>query len=245
MTEKDLLVLISHDCDICHGSLDEEPNIEVMVARHLPSCEENGNYLHGKNPRRLQFWTTVGAEHRLYEMRAFERATFPRRLLAQSAGAGQSVTDVKLLQRWLARRYHRTALPSAFNQRCTLAQEHLLRVLKTKHKAITGIYLQLSSRDELPEDQDYRVVVHLIVKAATFERAAEHAAAIQVKAAVQKAFARCTGIELEDVQLWSEAEMTLDDVARLVQWDYSDYLSQREGTSDGVAPQAYGSGTGL
>jgi hypothetical protein len=237
LAEGDLLVLVSHDCDICHGSLEEEPCVEVIVARHLPSTEENGNYLYGKNPRRLQFQTVIDRERRLYEMRATERVSFPRRLLAERGAPGRSVIEVRLLQSWLARRYSRTALPSAFNERCLPAQKHLTEALKTTHEAITGVYLQMSAREELEEDQNYRVFVYLTATAATLDQEDQYSIAIRARAAVQNAFARCTGIELLGVELLSEAELTLEDLGRLVRWDYSDYLSQREGTPDAAARQ--------
>src|SRR5258708_26544631 len=70
-----LYILLTQDCDILHHDYDTEPSIELHMAR--PATGEDGNLLHAKNPRRLQF-TTGG---RLYEINMHERCLAPRACL--------------------------------------------------------------------------------------------------------------------------------------------------------------------
>ena len=240
LRERDLLVLASHDCDICHDSFEEEPDVELLVVRHMPSGSEDGNYSHGKNPRRFQFWISHADDRLLYEASMLERRWISRRLLAETEHRGRDLLDdetIRLLQRWLSRRYKRMALPSEFNRRAEPAREYLVQKLKTKHKAITGIYLLLDPREELMEGDTYSVLPILTARSETLAQDDQHRAAVQVKSLVQEAFARCDGLELQDVRLVSEAEVSLEDVRNLVPWDYSDHLSYRQGTPDDVAPR--------
>src|SRR3990172_2077040 len=59
-------VVISHDCDILHHSLDDEPNIEVMRLKAIPSVD--GNFTNGKNIRKLHIISNCNETH--YELNA-------------------------------------------------------------------------------------------------------------------------------------------------------------------------------
>jgi hypothetical protein len=45
------VVVISHDCDLANDALQIEPDVEVIVGRHLPKGD--GNYFWAKAPRTL------------------------------------------------------------------------------------------------------------------------------------------------------------------------------------------------
>ena len=50
-TEDTCVVIISHDCDLANDDLQIEPDVEVIVGRHLPKGD--GNYYWAKAPRTL------------------------------------------------------------------------------------------------------------------------------------------------------------------------------------------------
>src|ERR1035438_4274729 len=79
----DRVVLISHDCDICHDDFGAEPEAEIIIARKLTDDQENQNYYHGKNPRKFQFQMHVDGQRQSYEMSFRERHSIPRILLTQ------------------------------------------------------------------------------------------------------------------------------------------------------------------
>jgi hypothetical protein len=50
-SDAELVVAISHDCDIANDNLEAEPAIEFIFGRIIQKLD--GNYTHGKNPRIL------------------------------------------------------------------------------------------------------------------------------------------------------------------------------------------------
>ena len=134
----------------------------------------------------------------------------------------------------MKRRYDRTALPSAFNKRSTTAQKTITDKFKSCGTEVTAVYLQLSSRDELDRGEEYGVVAYICAKPKSLESESSHANLIRATSVVRTALAKCNGLQVHDVKLVSEADLTLDDLGRLVRWDYSDYLSFRSGTPESL-----------
>ena len=237
---EDLLVIASQSCDLCCPSHEEEPNFEIIVARSLSAEFEDSNRSYGKHPRRLQFYLTRGGDgERLYEANINERYSIPRRLLAESNEcADECLSDSQLstFRRWLGRRYFRAALPTEFNERAKPAQSHLTKKLKSAGKLITGIYLQLDPNRELVPEEKYRLYVHLTVLPETAATPNLLAQALSAQVVVQSGFARCKGIELLGAQVISESEFSLNDIRQCLRWDYSDYISYRDETPEGLAP---------
>jgi hypothetical protein len=229
LNEDDLLILVSHDCDICCPSPDEEPQFEVIAARVITSSETDGNFFHAKNPRRLRFRITGANGEVSYEARMTDRRWIPRGLLADSECRGRRLLDdgtVRVLQWWLAKRYQRMSLPHAFNKRARKAKDYVTTKIKRSHELIRAVRLTISSLDELPEDQEYEIVVFIIVSGKV--RDAEYDGTVRAKAAFQNGFSKCAGITCHDAKLVSEAEFSLANLDATVPWEYSDYLSYAE-----------------
>ncbi len=94
------------------------------------------------------------------------------------------------------------------------------------------ICLQLSSHDELPSNQAYGLSVFLIVTAGTVPGTAAYEQALGVQSLVESAFAGCDRIQLNDVVVVSERELTLEEADLLTPWEYPDAISFREGTPE-------------
>ena len=240
--DDDLFIVASQDCDICCASYEEEPSCEVVLARRVSDDSENGNWLHGKHPRRLQIRIERGRTRCLYELRITERLSLPRTFLAEAKDQPRdslSAHDLEVFRRWLGRRYYRSALPTEFNERCQPAQSFVAEKLRKYGRLITSIYLQLDPRyDELDPSQSYRVFVHLTVQPETAESQELLRQALLAQLACQKGFAKCDGIELLGVQIVSEAEFSLRDLQQCVRWDHSDHISFKAGAVGMVAPEA-------
>ena len=138
----DLLIVASQDCDICCESLEEEPNFEVLVARHIPDDLQDGNLSYGKHPRRLQFRIKSADAEGLYESNMNEKLSLPRQFLIEAdeqPSSSLTEKDADVFRRWLGRRYYRSALPSEFNQRCEPAKSYISEKLKKKGLIITSM----------------------------------------------------------------------------------------------------------
>src|SRR5438132_1268765 len=69
------LIVTSQDCDVVHQSLSAEPWVELIAI--TAAGKEDGNFLHLRNPRRLQFYLNVTGERRLMEATIHDRCRIP------------------------------------------------------------------------------------------------------------------------------------------------------------------------
>ncbi len=231
-----LVVLISQDCDIVHNSFEDEPYVELLLAR--PTNERDGNLFHGKNPRRLQFEVQHPAGLQLYSVNINEKARIDRALLVSGLPSTDAVLDedtVDLLASWAAKRYTRPALPTEFNERCRSAIPRIYKKLKSHGNLITSFRLQLNTYDELPKGSTYRVTVTGTCLPTTLHDRQQEQVAVSLLDAVHRELERCEGIEVEVARLLSEEEVSLHDLRYMVPWDF-DYVSYRAGDLDGLAP---------
>ena len=236
--EDDLLVLISQDCDIVCHSYEVEPYVELLVARRLPPEARNGGFFHGKHPRRIQFAVPGFDGDRLYEINIHEKSRINRHELTTRLPREDvwiDTDDVRLLARWTARRYTRSAFPDAFNERCRPAATRIEKRFKAKGELLTAVFLHLDTMDELPEGTDYRVILHATALPEDLEDDEREQEALRLLRDVEKALNDCDGVEVLEANLVSEDDFTLTDVRQTLRWDY-DYLSYREGEGEQVAP---------
>jgi hypothetical protein len=158
----DWLIVTSHDCDIVNFSLAKEPVVEVVRASVLPAKKVDKQQSSGRNPRTLQLAVDHGDQAVVLSLSVHERWFVPRDLLLQEAPA-RNLPDKerRLVAEWLAKRYIRSAFPTAFDLRWRAKLKDWQKLLKTHSEWIQGIYLRLSTLDELPEGTPYKC--HLFV----------------------------------------------------------------------------------
>jgi hypothetical protein len=229
-----LYILLTQDCDILHHDYDAEPDIEMHIAR--TADETDGNLLHAKNPRRLQF--TVA--DRTYEIKMHERCHAPRESLLGHVPPELNLGEdlIRTIVRWTANRYLRSAFPDAFNERLVAAKRSMRRIeaaLKRDGGLITGIFLWVDPPEEIAAERRYRVIMRLTAKEDVFEQTETETRALELNETIRREFDSIEGIEIVDYQLVSESDFSLADMRTMLRWDY-DYLSYRAGTPDDTAP---------
>jgi hypothetical protein len=240
LEQEGLVILISQDCDIVHSSYEDEPYVEILVARPLPMEQQDGNLFHGKNPRRLQFVLEKGLSSQLYGVSIQEKSRIDRKLLLAGAPDAEhqlSSVTVDLLAKWTAKRYTRAAFPNEFNERCRRATNRIRDRLKTKGYLITGVFLHLHSYEELPPTEDYKVIMRVTALPETCENRQEEEIALSLCAAIESILNDCGGIQVVDSSLAAETEISLHDLRLLRRWDY-DFLSYRDEDTQGIAPES-------
>jgi hypothetical protein len=89
ISESDLLIVVSHDCDIANSSFDAEPYVEIVLARNVTVDKKNGSLFWGRNPRRFQFSTQ--SEELLYEISIHDRFIINRNLLSCNKPGTQQI----------------------------------------------------------------------------------------------------------------------------------------------------------
>jgi hypothetical protein len=229
-----LLIVLTQDCDILHDDYEAEPNIELHIAR--PVAEKDGNLFHAKNPRRLQFML----DQQLYEIKIHERCIVPRVYLVNCTPIELRLEGnlIRTIADWTAKRYIRSALPDKFNERLDFAEKQMKKIeslLKRKGDLVTGIFLRVDPNDEINPEEKYRVILRFTAKTSVMEQQDLAIQAIELTELIRQQFATIDGVEIEDYDLVSEAEFSLDDLRETSRWDY-DYLSYRASTPDNAAP---------
>ncbi len=229
-----LLILLTQDCDILHDDYEAEPSIELHIAR--PIAEKNGNLLHAKNPRRLQF--TLGQRH--YEIKIHEKCIAPRNCLLGHVPLELHLDEIQIrtIVHWTANRYLRSAFPDIFNERLNSAERQMKRIealLKREGDLVTGIFLRVDPNEDIGPESNYSVILRLTAKTSVMEQPDLATQAIELAELLRQQFARIDGVEIEDYKLVSEADFSLDDLRETPRWDY-DYLSLRSGTPDNAIP---------
>lgn len=229
-----LYIVLTQDCDILHHDYDTEPHIELHIARRVR--EADGNLLHAKNPRRIQF---IAAD-RTYEIKVNERCIVPRTCLLDHLPGDLNLaeSDIRAIVKWTANRYLRSAFPDAFNERLRTAKRAMSKIetaFKRDGDLITGIFLRVDPLEEIPPEARYEIIMRLTAREEVFDDREMEARALELTEAVRRELDSIDGIEIVDHALVSEAEFSLADARVTLRWDF-DYLSYRAGTGDDVQP---------
>ena len=223
------LLVISHDCHLVNNSYAAEPFLEIFVARPKPPGARAGSIFKGKSPRRLQFDVEENGASRLYEIDVNEKYRIHRRVLetgTRDATIRISESDVLVIAKWAARRYHRPSFPTAFVDRIAQIKAKLSKKLKKDGEDV-NVYVAFNTLEELPVEEAYRIIVRVVIPTEVYEDDVREQRANSVVSEIEKLLAACKGLELEDAKLVAESEITLEEFRHLRRWDF-DYLSPEE-----------------
>jgi hypothetical protein len=217
-------ILISHDCDIVHHDLDNEPSVEFIAMWPIDAAD--GNFLHGKNPRRLHMKVGTSA----VEFRAAAMVRIPRASLAELSlvpEMGLPKADADDLVNWVARRYVRSAFPDEFNNRLKTCSKDIHKLFGSGGTDIAAAYLLLSTSEELPEGEKYEVDLVLAMREDDFNDTEKRGTANELLGKLTKLFGGCPGISMGEADVKSEGEITLSQLRHLKRLDL-DHLSYDE-----------------
>ncbi len=166
INEPFVLIVASQSCDIANNNLELDPHVEVYAARLID--KPNGNYLHNKNARLLHTkfiqrlpGVDMSAEKHI-EIKAFEKLFVPKTLLqglSPTTDRQMQEYDVRNFADWLAARYSRPALPTAFNNRIDAADPRgtLRDKAKKANNLLSGMYVEILPFAELKDIERYQV----------------------------------------------------------------------------------------
>lgn len=222
------LILLSHSCDIVQSSYDAEPYVEFFVAR--PASELDGTKTNGKNPRFLQLHFVVSGGENLYEINVHEKYRDQRSILERGTPDSScriSRGDIQIMGRWAGKRYHRPAFPTAFDKRAALSKKKFKRAFEQYGARVTGTFIFFESDLELADSEPYRIIVRVVAPRAVLEDESEERTLSKLVEKLWEAFGGCSGIEVKELKLDSEAEFSLEDWKTGKFWDW-EYLSISE-----------------
>ena len=223
LSNDDLLIVITQSCDVVHRSLADEPFVELLIARCIPSVD--GNYTFGKNPRTFDFQRDASS----YRCQIREKVALSRTVLIDKEPADCISSEIMwCLGRWAGKRYSRPAFPDEFNVRLKPAMGRIRRILERGGVNITGLYFSLDTDEELSSLDSYKLIVYITVKPSTEANVALLVAATNAAAQLHEAINRCEKIEVLETSLKSEADVSLFDLRDMPRFDF-DYVTVRWG----------------
>ena len=228
-------LVVSHDCDLMQGP-DVEPVVEVIVGRRI--LAPDGNFTHGKNPRRLHLQGQKGSDPVWIDLNATNRRMIPKEEFADAKPNEDLKIETKernTLQFWLAARYRRSAFPDEFDRRLveTGIGARLRRILKSEGTHILAVFFDLDEgeeRENVNEQDTYSLAVDLVYSTAHDSSTAQ-ASAEEVQKKFEEAFQTCCydqstktwrSIELSSCESIADEAITFAMSLRLKRWNVDD-----------------------
>ena len=149
---------MSHSCDILHKE-EDEPYIDLLIGR---KNKKNNIFLQGRNPRRLQIEHTKEAiEFLVHNILHVEKKKFEA-VNPKKSSIILNKNDIKLIIKWVAKRYTRAAFPDEFSKR--LPRKQIEELQKNDlMKIVTLIFIDINDT-ELKQDQDYEIIIFVGVQ---------------------------------------------------------------------------------
>jgi hypothetical protein len=226
-TRDDLVIVATHDCDLLNPRFDVEPEVELIHATPIPAGRKDGRLRNGRNPRRLHLSIrTQGGDH-WFETAILSRKPFDRRALLNTGPDPDRQLgrdNVRTLRLWLGRRYYRVAFPDAFNERTRAANDRVRKQLEAAEDVIDAVYLFMEDDGELPPGEPYRIDLRASMLVQVHADPPSRLRAQKAVDAVAVALRGCPGIQVDDAGVFSEDEISLDDLRWLKRWDW-DWIS--------------------
>ena len=146
------VVVISHDCDLANDVLQIEPDVEIIVGRHLQKGD--GNYFWAKAPRTLHVDVLQNDTAAVLELVATAKRLIPKEALAAfSPDAAYSFPGKSLsaLCSWLGVRYNRAAFPDSFVNHLyqSKVDKRLAKIIEPVGNLLSAVYFDVDGGKEI------------------------------------------------------------------------------------------------
>lgn len=168
VSESSELIVISQSCDLAQLA-EREPFVELLPA--VPVAKKDGNFSFNKNPRILHLAMAVRTEDRsvvetvTLEARAIDKLIIPKPKFYGLSPDGNKTfvqSELEAFVHWLAARYSRPALPSAFNAALGVSDPNARKrkkLAKSVSSHTSGIYVEIHPDREISAGEAYRVTL--------------------------------------------------------------------------------------
>lgn len=230
---KTLFVILDNDCAVVNEDAAKEPFIEVVAATMINRGESP--YKNRRNPRKLHLEVRAGGEIQWLSIDMAHRHYLNHDCLREIAPDPKYTFDrdqKAILISWLAARYTRSTFPDEFNRRIGPAVSSMRKFFEGQDKAgsgadalraILGIYFDLDSVDELSDEVNYGLSVLVLVANDAGEE--NQVCVEEYVELIREQFDRIGGVELHEVLLRRDDEVTLVELSAYSRYDF-DYLSE-------------------
>jgi hypothetical protein len=225
------VVVISHDCDLANHDLQVEPNVEIIIGRHLP--EGNGNYFWAKAPRTLHVDVLRDDAPTIVELVATAKGAVPKEALAAFApdtSFSFSGKSLSALRSWLGVRYNRTAFPDPFVN--CLSQfkvdKRLAKIIEPVGNLLSAVYFDVDGGKEIDhaDGSPYELKIVLAYPPGDDpEQAADEVEKLEIEIAdlfekkhFDQATGKWNGVALKQCMSISEDDLRVSRARLLTQW---------------------------
>jgi len=218
-----LYIILSQDCDILNISLEKEPVVELLRANKVQ--QPNPELISGKNPRQLHI--KIDETNECLEVFPHQRFFIARNYLEAQKANQILIIDrsLKILIKWINNRYKRPGFPHAFNCRNSKIIKNIQKILSEEAKETYGLYIQLSSENELPENETYSILVKLLLPKNIYENEQQLLEIEKGFDLILSLLNNVKGIKtIEGSQVQSMDDITVHQYQELKKWDF-DYIS--------------------
>lgn len=239
-TPDQVAVVVSHDCDLVQDPT-EDPDVEVIVAHRV--LKVMGNFAFAKHPRRLHVEFRDSGAAACVELSAAAKKPIPKPSLAPYRPDTALILPQdgrSILQRWLAIRYRRQAVPEALATR--IKPIDIPKILRKANAeiAVRAVYVAWDPQDDqLPADQIYQMKIYLVYSA---DDPAQGKAAEAAAEAIIDAFAdafrigeRWTSVDLVECEAVADTDFSHRDIWHHVDYKF-EHLSLRHGDAAASNP---------
>lgn len=226
LDENDIYVVISQTCDLINPDFNNEPFFEVLRISKTNSEPQN-EYTGGKNSREIHFQIELDGEVTTFRALPYERFFVDRQLLNSNSPDAYLTDETReMLSAWLIKRFSRAAFPDTYDQRWKGRLKQIERVIK-RLKLIEDIYIKILPFEEVDDGTKYQVEIYILMDADNYDSPIIYEEYTSHAKSLEDQFNQCDGIDVQLVELRSNADITVREIQELKRWDYS-YLSYRE-----------------
>ena len=225
------VVIISHDCDLANDALQTEPDVEVIVGRHVPKGD--GNYYWAKAPRTLHADVLKNGIAAVVELVATAKCLIPKQALAAFIPDTTHVfpgKSLSALRSWLGVRYNRAAFPDPFVNRLSQSKvdKRLAKIIEPVGNLLSAIYFDVDGGNEInhSDGSPYDLKIVLAYPPGNDpERTADEVEKIETAITTlfaekyfNQAAGKWNGIALKGCMSISEDDLTVSKARLLTQW---------------------------
>lgn len=222
--------VLTQDCDLVHHELSSEPKVEVAFAKHVD--KPNRGYTWSKNARELHLRDESVQKSFAFHARDRERISRWYFCKFQPDKVSLSRDSIKLLARWISRKYFRAAFPGAFNDRIgKKTDQKIKKLLQSSRGHLQEIHIQVTS-EELPPEQDYNAIILCIAADDASENEDIYGATMELGVGIRDLLNACKGINVKACEVRSRDEVTLEDLDGMQRWDFDSITIRKTDTID-------------
>ncbi len=164
-SELSFLIPLTYDCALVHDDFTDEPWAQYLVCW---KCQPDANMKNARNPRVYHYPVMLNGEEVYFGATALGFGFISREQLLRCTpcpDAEWPENGLKKCLRWAAGRILQDVFPDDWNNRISSKQKLLKKLWDNKdlNEYVSGVFVELSSDDELPPEKMYSAKIIILI----------------------------------------------------------------------------------